>query len=183
MNFKSTAVALALVAGAGWASAQEDLSPITVVLTPNVQGMFGGSFTQTVSGFFVDTFALSPGPFSGTVSVNLDGTDSVNFFAAIIGDQGFSFLPENEATNDFKFTAVLNNVSPLTLTVSGFSGSTGFDGNGVETGQLLAAAAGSYTLTIAATPVAAIPEPETYALMLAGLAFVGVWSRRRRSQG
>ena len=31
-------------------------------------------------------------------------------------------------------------------------------------------------------PVAAIPEPETYALMLAGLAVVGAATRRRRSQ-
>ena len=180
MNLKSTAVALALVAGAGWASAQEDPSPITVVLTPTVAGMFGGSFMQTVSGFFVDTYALSPGPFTGTVSVTLDGTESVNFFAAILGDQTFSFLPESQPTNDFAFTATLSNVSPLTLTVLGFAGTTGFDADGVETGQALAAVSGSYTLSITATPVAAIPEPETYALMLAGLAFVGVWSRRKR---
>ncbi len=181
MNFKSTAVALALVAGAGWASAQVDPAPITVVLTPNIQGMFGGSFTQSVSGLFVDTFTLLPGPFSGTVSVFLDGTDSVNFTGAILGNQGFPFLPEIEATNDFRFTAMVNSVSPLTLTVLGFSGLTGFDGNGVETGQALTAQAGSYTLSITATPVAAIPEPETYALMLAGLAFVGAVARRRRA--
>ena len=129
----------------------------------------------------VDTYAIAPGPFTGTVSVRLDGTESVNFFAAILGDQGFSFLPENEATNDFAFTATLDNVSPLTLTVSGFAGLTGFDGNGVETGQALTAIPGSYTLSITTTPVAAIPEPETYALMLAGLAFVGMWARRKRN--
>lgn len=181
MKFKSTAIALALVAGAGWASAQEDVSPITVTLSPTIGGMFGGSFMQSVSGIFVDTFAIAAGPFTGTVSVSLDAPDSVSFFAAILGDQTFSFLPENEATNDFKFTATLNNVSPLTLTVLGFAGSTGFDDNGVETGQGLMPTASSYTLSVTTTPVAAIPEPETYALMLAGLAFVGVWSRRKRA--
>lgn len=181
MKFKSTAVALALVAGAGWASAQEDVpAPITVVLTPTVGGMFGGSFMQTVSGFFVNTFAISPGPFTGTVAVNLDASESVNFTTAILGNQGFGFFPESQPTNDWAFSATLTDVSPLTLTVSGFAGLTGFDSNGVETGQPLTAIPGSYTLSITTTPVAAIPEPETYALMLAGLAFVGMWSRRKR---
>ncbi|MFY9513322.1 MAG: FxDxF family PEP-CTERM protein [Rubrivivax sp.] len=43
------------------------------------------------------------------------------------------------------------------------------------------AVAGSYTLTSQALPVALVPEPESYALMLAGLAIVGFISSRRRS--
>lgn len=42
---------------------------------------------------------------------------------------------------------------------------------------------GSFTggITVAGAPVAAVPEPETYALMLAGLALVGFSARRRQA--
>ena len=40
-----------------------------------------------------------------------------------------------------------------------------------------------YDLLTTGTPVAAIPEPETYALLLAGLAAVGAAARRRKEKG
>jgi len=40
-----------------------------------------------------------------------------------------------------------------------------------------------YGFTVGAPVVAAIPEPETYALMLAGLALLGARARRRRNAG
>ena len=42
------------------------------------------------------------------------------------------------------------------------------------------AVAGSYTFTSQALPVTVVPEPETYALMLAGLAAMGFMLKRRR---
>ena len=40
---------------------------------------------------------------------------------------------------------------------------------------------GSYRIKIGVNQVPAIPEPETYALMLAGLALLRVVARRRRA--
>jgi hypothetical protein len=40
----------------------------------------------------------------------------------------------------------------------------------------------AYRAVLAATPVTPVPEPETYALMLAGLAAVGVAARRRKNR-
>jgi hypothetical protein len=40
---------------------------------------------------------------------------------------------------------------------------------------------GSYTLNIAATPATAVPEPEAYAMMLAGLGLIGFAARRKQA--
>ncbi|WEF36021.1 FxDxF family PEP-CTERM protein [Pseudoduganella chitinolytica] len=57
---------------------------------------------------------------------------------------------------------------------------TGLSGTGyylqVE-GTVLSRAAGSYSASLAVTPV---PEPATYGMMLGGLALVGVMARRRK---
>ena len=46
-------------------------------------------------------------------------------------------------------------------------------------GNKLSSASGGYSGTITTNPVAAIPEPETYAMMLAGLGLLGFSARRR----
>jgi hypothetical protein len=58
-----------------------------------------------------------------------------------------------------------------------------FNGNVVSDPSLLRADASRFgaSVTLTAVPVGAIPEPETYALMLGGLAVVGWMARRRRS--
>jgi PEP-CTERM motif len=42
-------------------------------------------------------------------------------------------------------------------------------------------AAGTLTYNTANAPVAAVPEPSSYALVIAGLAVLGVFARRRRA--
>jgi hypothetical protein len=58
------------------------------------------------------------------------------------------------------------------------------DGNIISDPTLLRADASQFgaSVTLTAVPVGAIPEPETYALMLGGLGLVGWMARRRRSQ-
>jgi hypothetical protein len=50
-------------------------------------------------------------------------------------------------------------------------------------GPIVAPKGTSYfgTVTVSAVPVSAVPEPGTYALMLAGLGVMGVVARRRKS--
>lgn len=123
-----------------------------------------------VDGFFLDTFAFTPAAVSGNVSVNLVPLDtSINFYSALLNGIGFSFLPESGLAN-FSFQSMVSSDQPLLLQVLGFSG----DAN------TLTAAAGSYRGTISVATAAAVPEPETIALLLTGLAFVGYMGRRKR---
>jgi hypothetical protein len=130
----------------------------------------GTTFERSVSGLFVDVFSFTPATVAGTVSVTLTPLDSsVQFFAALLADQGFGFLPESGATN-FSFAAMVDAAKPLSLTVFGFAGNA----------DTLADAAGRYSGKIDVQTVAAVPEPETYALFLVGLAALSAAVRRRR---
>jgi hypothetical protein len=71
-------------------------------------------------------------------------------------------------TSSFSFSPLTNAGSPYSIHINGVTLST----------SSKASYAG--TLDIAATPV---PEPETYAMMLAGLGLMGFIARRRRDRG
>ena len=128
--------------------------------------MFSGGFTQTVDGLFVDDFTFSPASFSGVVSVSLSSVSGpVSFFSAILNGQGFSFFPEL-GQPDFSFSALVTNDTPLKLTVLGAVLDAAGNPEGV----------GSYAGLITASPV---PEPQSFALILAGLAALGFALRRK----
>ena len=64
-------------------------------------------------------------------------------------------------------------MSPLTLTVLGFAGDPFGDTTALSAG---------YGGRITFNAVAAVPEPETYGLMLAGLGALGLALRRSRTK-
>ena len=166
MNFKRIFAAAALACSASVALAD----PPPVTLTPSGPGVLTGSFTQAADGLIVDTFTFLPTTFAGLVSVTLSSVSGpVSFFTASLDDQNFSFFPEVNGPN-FSFAASVTADVPLTLTVFGAV----LDKDGNPNGQ------GSYHGVINAASVAAVPEPETYALMLAGIAAVGWGARRKR---
>lgn len=152
MKLKNLLAAVALVGSAGVSQADT-----VVTLTPTGPGMFAGEFTQAVEGVFVDYFSFIPVSFAGLVSVTLSSLSGpVTFFVGSLNDQDFpNFEP---APADFSFQAYVSDDRPLKLTVFGAV----LDANGNPGG------AGSYRGLI----TAAVPEPQTWALMLAGL--VGV---------
>lgn len=167
MKFKTLALAAALAATASAASAQEAPTiPLTLDATgPNT---FATTFQRSVTGFFIDTFSFTPSSIAGTVSVSFAPVRGpVNFFAALLNNDGFSFYPESGATT-FSFQSLVDKTQPLSLTLSGYGGDV----------STLTDAAASYSGSISVQTVAAVPEPETYALLLAGLAVIGAMKRR-----
>ena len=189
MNVRTLLTAAALAVAASAPLAQETPRG-TITLVPTGPTTFAATLPEQtpnglfVNGLFVDTFELLPSTFAGSVSVSLMSVAGpVNFFAAILGEEGFSFLPET-GQSTFAFQANVGGMAPRTLTVFGFSGDPGSSGEPGRPEMMPVAAEGAYRGTLSATSVAAIPEPETYALMLGGLAFVAAMRRRstRRAQ-
>ena len=140
------------------------------------------SFDNTVSGLFTDTFQFSLTGLS-IVAVSITNNEinsGSSSFGGILGFSGFIDLPVD----------ILLTYS--TTPVPGPDGSTihvqRLEGNGllplgtytiVVTGTGITGSTASYGGNVVATPV---PEPETYAMMLAGLGAIGFLVARRRNR-
>jgi hypothetical protein len=161
--------AVAMTAAGGANAAVIDLGPITTSLTAfggfAAPGPFIDVFTFTVpanggSDYAVTNFSLLPTLFTTAFTTfalvsNADGLvgsgdDTVVASAFSAGDQSMS-LSFGASSGGAYFLAV----------------------GGVATGQI----GGIYNGAISVT---AVPEPETYAMMLAGLAALGFLARRRQ---
>ena len=160
-----TLFAIAALAGSCFCAAA---APVLLTPSPTTPGTFTGSFTQSVDGFFLDEFSFLPSTFSGLVSVTLTVLSGpITFFTGSLNGQDFGTDPLPSPT--FSFQALVSNDVPLSLTVFG----------AVLDADLNPAGAGSYLGTV--TGVAAVPEPATFALILAGLMGVGLTRRRSSS--
>jgi MYXO-CTERM domain-containing protein len=134
-------------------------------------------------------YAGSPGfwSHSGSPSLSLGGNGSQDMVAPT-GYQAYTFWGQNtesvyQQTGVAHFSLTLGNVSVGTNTV-GISSYYGFATP--PTGQeYVSNQWGNYTTftTQALSAVTAVPEQETYAMMLAGLGLMGAVARRRRRQG
>ena len=166
MKLQSLLVAAALAGSAGLSFAAP---PDPVPLLPAAPDVLAGSFTQPVDGLFIDTFSFVPGTFSGLVSVSLSSLSGpVSFFTASLNGQDFSYFPE---LGDPVFSFHARVASDMLLSLTVFGAVLDADGN--------PAGAGSYTGSI----TAAVPEPHTWGLLLAGLVGVGLAARRKAHAG
>ena len=126
-------------------------------------------FNGTGSGLVFDTWTFSLSEVSN-LTVDLLGSTSPRFSFANLGvallDSSFNVLGTSSVGGPLSLSLSNLGAGDYAIAVTGFtSGSAG----------------GAYTGILAAAPV---PEPETYALMLAGLGIVGfIASRRRQNQG
>ena len=171
LKFIAVAVASAGVFAAGSVSATTTALGAAVVGIPlsfggfAAPGPFNDIFTFTLptnggSGYSVTNFALLPGQFNtmlATLSL-FSNPDSVLFN----GDDSLVGTSLAPGGNSLVLTWGAANSGSYYLAVGGLT-------NGTQ--------GGIYTGAISVT---AVPEPETYAMMLAGLGALGFLARRRR---
>ena len=114
---------------------------------------------------FTDSFTFTPSPTTpvwasgGVINFSLFGFGDLGSITASLNNNAFTASATQPGV--FTLEPVYLGAGPLTLTVSGIVSSGG----------------GSYGGNI---NVLAVPEPETYAMMLGGLGLLGFMARRRK---
>ena len=174
MKIKSLALALmlAMSAPAVWAENQTfDIS----LTGPSPDGTYTTGFEvqHVVAGAFTDTFTFTPTNLNGFIKGSLVTTGTlpstdINFISGSINGIAFEFSPNG--VNEFGFTAKEFASGPIILQLFGIAGPSLTPGDAMT---------GSYSGTFNLA-ISAVPEPETYAMMLAGLGLVGFMARRRK---
>lgn len=168
MKLKSLVLALgaALIAGAAGATTLDAVA-VTTTSTPA-----GSSFADIVLGSF-------------TLTQTSDVTGSV-LAATTVGFGNGQTLPLQSVSFSFAGLNGLNGLTDLDASASGFH----YANLAAGTYQLLASGTLSgpgfggiavLSTTLNVTAAAVVPEPATYALMLAGIAGIGFLARRRLS--
>ena len=175
MNLKSLAVAVALV-GSTVGAAQAATTPISLGTTTigNVNPLNYQLTGAPHYGSFLDEFTFSVGAGGGGASGDVAKIFASYGGVTIANILGFSFDLYNTGTHTVVSTGTGSgdtlSIAPTSLTAGNYEFRVGGNGIGMF--------GGSYGGTVTVT---AVPEPESYALFLAGLGLMGFIARRRTS--
>lgn len=174
------AAAMALTASSAFADNQD------VQLTPSGNGMFSAAFsaTHSESGLFVDSFTFSllnafDSPLGNGLVTFASSSGPISLVVATLEGANGAYVASPEEPDSIAIPSSLsfsNATAPLTLTVLGFAGNPFLDD------PVPLATGYSGRITFNSSVVTPVPEPETYALMLAGLAGLGCAARRRKAR-
>ncbi len=148
------------------------------------------SVPGTLSGAYGNAFTTASGAFSDFLSFTIDAPSNLG---SVASPTNLSFsLPFGGTINVFEISNLAYTITgPLGFTTTApiagnnVSASTFLNVAGVYTlnltGNATGTSGGMYSVALNVENVAAVPEPETYALMLAGLGLVGFASRRKNN--
>ena len=134
-------------------------------------GFFGNT---PIGGAFVDTLTFTvttSSTFNGSITSVLNGTQDVDFTSILVTPGALAFASAlGDPVEVWAAAPVGFGLTPgvYTLTLTGT--------NSASQGSY----AGNLALTTTGLPPKSMPEPESYAMMLAGLGIVGLLARRRR---
>jgi hypothetical protein len=168
MKIKSFIAAAALTLAAS--SAFADTTVVALTQDPANVYNYTGGFNISHTSAFTDTFTFTPSFANSTVdavltSIGFTKVTNIDFTSVTLNGQALNIT--NGQVDIAQTLTRLSLTGPLTLIVSGKAGTAGTtDFNA------------SYSGTINVT---AVPEPETFAMLGAGLALVGFAARRRKA--
>ena len=167
-KFIAGAAVLLLTAGSAFAGAALPEKDITSNI--GFLGKFTESFTWTVdnsyTGSFANLYVTGPTENFSALTLTLFGTNGSPVNSVNLGTVDNSSLIANFVDNNQH------------LLTAGQTYNVVVTGTAKNTGSL--ALAGVYFSAATAGPVTPVPEPETYAMLLAGLGLVGTMVRRRK---
>ncbi|WP_344762445.1 FxDxF family PEP-CTERM protein [Actimicrobium antarcticum] len=184
MKIKRVFAAVAFSAVSTLSFAAIDTAPVqnvTLVSSGTVAGVttftgFFGGIHGGLNAMFNDTFNfgsfLPGGNANSIVSASFSSTASngITFTSAALNSTPLSIFTVPGVFSS-AYTGSENFSGPLQMTLSGTA--VGIDNS--YGGQITVRSSGEYI------PIPAVPEPETYAMMLAGLCLLGFAARRKES--
>lgn len=176
--------ALLAVASTGAAAASDLTQTQNITLAGDSSGLTGAPFViHSQAGSFLDTLHFS---YTGTgwvdaslVTIGKGDLQSITFTEVLLNGQSLAIsapmtMPGGNAIYS---TATL----PLTLLAGDYTLVVkGYAGGALSAGTTGIAA--SYSTTFNVLPASAVPEPESYAMFLAGLGLMAVMLGKRRRQ-
>lgn len=170
MKIKKMAMAVALALCATGVLAEDFNETPTLVVNPDNPLQYSGTIgvTHIESGDFTDTFTFTPsliGDVSASlITIGFEPSQNIDFTSVFLNGNALSLSPTGVLEFAYTGTPLFLN-GPIQLVVNGMAG------------PLDGAVSASYAGTL---NVSAIPEPETYLMMLGGLGVVGFLARRRK---
>jgi len=185
---------LAAISGPAGVDTYNDLDFTTTLATP--QNRMAGSFSYVASSGPTSVFFPAGNTAADIWLATNNRTDTITFsgFDSLVNAVGGFFFRSNvsglstttAATINIRVTDSTNavvtqaQVNPAITSFVGFVSDASITQMQVWVGVQGTGTAGVWP-TVNDLHIAAIPEPETYALMLAGLGLVGAYARRRRA--
>lgn len=169
------AVALALAATTAGAASQNQSQNLTLVGSPSTGYTAATSNTHLEAGSFEDSFhfkASSPSLFEfSLVTMGASADQQITFSSVWLNGTQLSLtaVPGSTGVTYGNLSTPLS--GDLVLTVKGYAGGTLGAGSPV---------AATYSSTFNLAP--AVPEPQSYALFIAGLGLMALMLNRRRKQ-